>query len=593
MAYKKYKVNYKYNFKTYLSFIKKYKLISAAIVLLLLLAELSSLVDKFLFKIVVDNGTNYVNDQLTRQAFVKLLLLVLFVYIIYVVVRAAIGWANLTLINLLEGKLMRDLKKKFFDHIIGLSYKFHTTHKTGSLISRLSRGTGAIERLSDFLYFNLVPFIFQTFIVSASLIYFDWAIAIIVMFVAMTFIGYAFIMQKVTSKANVKVNRMDDIEKGNLSDFFTNIESIKYFGKEKTIKEKYEFIINRTRSALTKYWNHFRFSDAGQMMILASGTLALMIVSIFRLLDHKITIGTLVFIYTVYGSFIGYLGSFSGGIRGYYSAMADFEPLFRYGRVKNDIKDRPNAKKLEVKEKTIEFRNVSFKYNQRYIFKNLNLKVMPNEKVALVGHSGSGKTTIVRLLYRLYDIDSGKILIDGHDIKNFKQESLRSELSIVPQECVLFDDTIYNNVLFSNPEASRKQVMEALHFSQLDKIISTFPKKENTIVGERGIKLSGGEKQRVSLARALLADKKIIVLDEATSSLDSQTEHEIKKDLEELLKNRTSIIIAHRLSTIMTADRIVVFDKGNIVQVGSHNELINQQGVYKRLWDLQKGGYIN
>ena len=244
------------------------------------------------------------------------------------------------------------------------------------------------------------------------------------------------------------------------------------------------------------------------------------------------------------------------------------------------------------KEAEIEFKNVSFKYNNKKILDNFNLKIKPGEKVALVGHSGSGKTTLVKLLYRFYDVNTGTILVDGKDVRNIKQESLRSELSIVPQECVLFDDTVYNNILFSNPKASRYEVLNAIKSAQLDKTVRNFPNKEETIVGQRGVKLSGGEKQRVSIARALLANKKVIVLDEATSSLDSQTESEIQKDLEKLLEGRTSIIIAHRLSTIMKADKIIVLEGGKIVQTGSHNTLINKPGLYKKLWNLQKGGYI-
>jgi ATP-binding cassette subfamily B protein len=212
--------------------------------------------------------------------------------------------------------------------------------------------------------------------------------------------------------------------------------------------------------------------------------------------------------------------------------------------------------------------------------------------MALVGHSGSGKSTLVKLLYRLYDVDSGKIFVDGTDIQDVHQESLRSEMSIVPQECVLFDDTLYNNVAFSKPDAGREEVLAAIKFARLDKILQEFPNKEETIVGERGIKLSGGEKQRVSIARAILADKKILILDEATSSLDSETEYEIQESLRKLMKGRTTIIIAHRLSTIMHADQIIVLKKGRIVQSGTHNQLIKRPGEYKKLWNLQKGGYI-
>jgi len=286
------------------------------------------------------------------------------------------------------------------------------------------------------------------------------------------------------------------------------------------------------------------------------------------------------------------LNSFVYGMREFYATMGDFESLFQYGKIENEIKDKPNAKALHITKGTIDFEKVSFNYGKRKIFSDFTLNIKRGQKVAIVGHSGSGKSTLIKLLYRLYDINNGEILIDNININNITQESLRNEMSIVPQECVLFDDTVYNNIAFSNPKASKEEVMSAIKFAQLDKIIKEFPNKEETIVGERGIKLSGGEKQRVSIARAILADKKILVLDEATSSLDSETEHEIQKDFKQLMNKRTSIIIAHRLSTIMHADKIVVMKKGEIVQLGSHNELLKQKGEYQKLWKLQKGGYI-
>ncbi|MGH7740339.1 MAG: ATP-binding cassette domain-containing protein, partial [bacterium] len=252
----------------------------------------------------------------------------------------------------------------------------------------------------------------------------------------------------------------------------------------------------------------------------------------------------------------------------------------------------PGAKPLRVGKGAIVFKDVTFTYRKKPILSGFNLKVPPHSKVAMVGPSGAGKTTLIRLLYRLYDLEKGFITIDGTDIAAVQQDSLRDSMSMVPQECILFDDTIYNNISFSNPKASRREVFAAIRFAKLGDFIANLPEKENTIVGERGIKLSGGEKQRVSIARALLANKKILVLDEATSSLDSATEHEIKKDLKILTKGRTSIMIAHRLSTIMSADVIVVMDKGKVVQQGSHRELIKKTGMYKKLWNLQKDGYI-
>jgi ATP-binding cassette subfamily B protein len=406
------------------------------------------------------------------------------------------------------------------------------------------------------------------------------------------FIGYSYYINRIQQSSNLAANNAEDVEKANIADMFTNIDSIKYFGKENTVKKRYGKLSNVTRLAWLKNWDYLRWLDAGQSLILSIGTFLILLFPVLRLLDGTITIGTLVFIYTVYGNLMGPMFGFVHGIRNFYRAMADFEALFQYGKLKNDIKDIPRATNLKVNKGTIEFKNVTFKYHKRKILNNFSLKIPENYKVALVGPSGAGKSTIVRVLYRLYDLDNGSILIDGKDISKVKQESLRQELSIVPQECMLFDDTVYNNISFSRRSATRQEVFAAMKFAQMDKIVKNFPKKEKTIVGERGVKLSGGEKQRVSIARALLADKKILVLDEATSALDSETEHEIQQDLERLMKGRTSIIIAHRLSTIMKADMIVVMDKGRIVQTGTHNELIRKPGIYKKLWNLQKGGYI-
>jgi ABC-type multidrug transport system fused ATPase/permease subunit len=332
--------------------------------------------------------------------------------------------------------------------------------------------------------------------------------------------------------------------------------------------------------------------DSGQALIIGLGTLFLIFFTVQDFLANKITIGSLVFIFSTFGALTGPLFRFTWGMREFYQSMADFESLFKYGKIENEIKDPASGKKAKIQKGEIEIKNISFSYGKRKIFENLSLSIPKNKKIALVGPSGCGKTTLVKLIYRLYDVQVGKITIDGKDVKNFEQESYRSEMSIVPQDCALFDDTVYNNIAFSNPTASRKDVFAAIKFAQLDKIIEKFPQKENTVVGERGVKLSGGERQRVSIARAVLANKKVLVLDEATSSLDSETEHEIQKDLEILMKDRTSIIIAHRLSTIMKADTIVVMDKGKIVQMGNHEHLIKQEGLYKKLWQLQKGGYI-
>ncbi len=590
--YKK-KIDFKYNLNFYWNMLKEHIWIFIALLFLVFLKESFKVVDKYIFKLFIDGGTEFAFGTLLRADFMNTLIFLAIAFIVLLLLKAVIRWLFIHFINLLDGKLILDLKKKFFNHIVHLSHNFHTTHKTGSLISRLIRGGGSMERMTDVIVFSFAPLLIQVVLATGTLLYFDLLSATVVLVAVVIFIAYGYYINNYQQWSRIKLNEVEDFEKANVSDVYTNIDSIKHFGKESNIKARYAKLAENSKKYMMKQWNYFRWLDAGQGIITEFALLLLLYFPLMKFLDGGMTIGSLVFIYTIYGNLMYPLYSFVHGIRNYYRSMADFQSLFQYAKIENEIKDLPNAKKLVIKNPSIEFKNITFQYDTRKILRNFSLKIPKNKKIALVGSSGSGKSTIVKLLYRLYDLQTGEILIDGKNITNFKQESLRSELSIVPQECVLFDDTIYNNIQFSNPTATRKQVLEAIKFAQLDKIINLFPRKENTVVGERGVKLSGGEKQRVSIARAILADKKILVLDEATSSLDSETEHEIQKDLEKLMKDRTSIIIAHRLSTIMTADIIVVIEKGKITQMGTHNDLIKlKKGIYKKLWEIQKGGYI-
>lgn len=586
------KIDWKYDLRVYFDFLFKYKWIALLIIFIVFLQESRNIVVNYLFKEIIDKGTGFSSGIIGREAFIFSLGIIAIVFGVVSLIHVLSSYFKNHFLNRLELNMMQDLKRKFFNHLISLDHGFHVTHKTGSMISRLSRGNSAMERMTDILIFNLASIFMQVVFVFFSLIYLDKLSFVIVALTVSIFIGFSFILQRAQEKYNVIANRTEDIEKGNVADIFMNIDSIKYFGKEKLIKDKYKKLSDDTKKAFKKNWDTYKWMNLGQSFIIAVGTLFLIYFSIRKFLNGEMTLGTITFIYSVYGMLISSSWGVVHSIRGFYRSMADFEELFEYGKIKKEIEDESNAKSLNIKDGEVEFRNVKFNYGKRKIFDNFNLKIPMNKKVALVGHSGSGKTTLIKLLYRMYDLDKGEILIDNQNIKKVKQESLRSEMAIVPQECVLFDDSVYNNIAFSNPTASRNEVLRAIRFAQLDKIIEKFPNKEDTIVGERGVKLSGGEKQRVSIARAILANKKILVLDEATSSLDSETEHEIQQDLERLMKGRTSIIIAHRLSTIMKADIIVVMKNGKIVQTGNHNQLINEIGEYKHLWNLQKGGYM-
>ena len=585
-------VDFKYNLKEYWSFLSKYKVKFWILMVLSLLLSFAYVIDKYIFKELIDRGTDFSNGILAKTAFMNILVILIIIFFSALFIKLILKWFNQSLLIRMSSDMIADLRRKYFNHIIGLSHNFHTTHKTGSLISRIGRGSHAIDGMNDVIVFHLAPMITSLIVVTGSLLLFNIDAAIVLILTSVIFVTYSIILQNKAKPYGAFANKKEDTEKGNLSDFLMNINSIKYFGKEGFVKKRFHKLTQESRDAFHTFWSFFKYLDVGQSLILGIGVFLLIYFPMISFLAGEITIGAIVFIYTIYGNIISVLFGFVHGIRGYYRSMIDFQDLFGYSKIENEIKDKSDAKELKIRKGDIEFRNIDFRYNKRKIFNKFNLTIPANKKFAFVGHSGCGKSTLVNLLYRLYDLEKGQILIDNKDIKNLKQESLRKEMSIVPQEAVLFDDTIYNNIKFSNPMASRDEVTKAIKFAQLDKVIRDFPDKEKTIVGERGVKLSGGEKQRVSIARAILANKKILVLDEATSALDSETEHEIQKDLAKLMQGRTSLIIAHRLSTIMHADTIVVMKKGKIVQMGTHNQLIKQVGEYKKLWNLQKGGYI-
>ncbi|MCF7871899.1 ABC transporter ATP-binding protein/permease [Candidatus Woesearchaeota archaeon] len=585
-------IDFKYNLKMYWQLVRNYKWMAFGLLMMILFFQSSYSAQSYLFKVLTDEGAKFIAKEIVQSEFLRTLGILALVYAGLKLLQTGFRWIWMNTINIFETKMMLDIKKKMFNHVVHLDHEFHTSNKTGSLISRLIRGGNAIERLTDVIVFNFVPLLFQTIVVGGTIMLFDPFSALVVVLTILVFIVFSFYINKKQQPANMAANDAEDLEKAMVSDFLTNIESIKYFGKEEKIKSRYLKYGDLTRKTMLAHWNYFRWLSAGHTLILGLGTFFLLYFPIQKMLAGTLTIGTLVFIYASFETMIGHLFGFDHGLRGFYRSMADFESLFKYYKAQKTVVDVNNAKQLKVKKGTISFKNVCFKYKNRYVLRDFSLEIPANKKIALVGPSGSGKSTLIKLLYRLYDINKGTIFVDGYDISKVKQESLRGELSIVPQEAVLFDDTILNNIGFSNGNMNKKQILKAMKFAQLDKVVSGFPNKEQTIVGERGVKLSGGEKQRVSIARAILADKKIIVLDEATSALDSGTEHEIQKDLENLMEGRTSIVIAHRLSTIMKADMIVVLDKGRVVQKGTHNDLIEQEGLYKKLWNLQKGGYI-
>lgn len=587
------KNNINEDLKYYFQIAKPYWFMFLLVTALITFNYLIEFGQNFIYKSIIDSGTDFAAKLITKDAFMQIALNLGVIFFITVILAGVLKYFRLLFLNKLEVDMMMDIKKDIFNHLIELSHRFHSSNRTGSLISRLIRSGKSIESLTDFFTFHGGPLIIKLVIGFFVIAFFDLSSAIVVVVMALIFMGYSVILLKKQQLANIDKNNQEDYEKAFISDTFTNIETVKNFGKENRMKGLFSDITLLTSNKWLRFWNYYNTTEAGHIMIIGFGTIAIMYFTIIRFLAGEITMGSVVFIYTSYIGLTLPLYEFFWGVRRLYEGLADLDAVVKYKKTESEIKDKVNAKKLNVSRGKIEFNNISFGYSQKKkIIQNFDLKILPNEKIAFVGHSGAGKTTIIKLLYRLYEPNTGEILIDGKNINNVTQESLRNELSIVPQECVLFNDTIYNNVLFSNPSATKEKVFDALKAAQLYEFVNSLPSKENTFVGERGIKLSGGEKQRLSIARAILADKKILVLDEATSSLDSKTEYEIRSSLEKLMKGRTTLIIAHRLSTIMNSNRIVVMKKGAIEQIGTHDQLSKKEGVYSSLWKLQRTGEI-
>jgi len=388
-------IDFRYNFKAYWEIMRNYKGNMLLIVILLLFGSALDLLDNYLFKAIVDSGANFFAGSISKEIFVKALGVIAVLFCFFHLSRWIFNWFQHAKINKLETQTIFDLKRKYFNHIIGLSHSFYSSHKTGSLISRFVRGGNALERMTDVFVFNAIPLVFQLCLAIVSMSYFNLTIGMIIVFTVIVFVLFSFIMQRIQESSNIEANRREDIEKANISDIFTNIDSIKYFGKEYYIKKKFLNISKKTREAFLKNWNYYRLISTGQLIILGIGTFFLIYYSILDVLSGEMTLGTLTFIYSVYGRLLGPLYGFVYGIRGFYRAMADFQDLFEYGKIESDIKDKPHAKNLEIKYGTIEFKNVNFYYSKRKILNNFSLEIDKNQKVAIVGHSGSGKTTLI------------------------------------------------------------------------------------------------------------------------------------------------------------------------------------------------------
>lgn len=493
-----------------------------------------------------------------------------------------------------ESQVIADLSNKCFAYLHLHSYRYFTDNFGGSLVKRVKWFTSAFENIADRVLWNFLPLvtaiIFITITVSRISIWFGLAISVWLII----FLSINFIFTKYKLKFDIRRSAAETVSTGLLADTITNHNDVKLFnGYFREIK-KFAAATDDLRRIRAFTWNlgSAFFAVQGIFWIVLEIGFYYFAVKLWS--QGLLTPGTFILIQLYIISIFSKIWDFGKNMQRLYESLADAEEMTVILNTPHEIQDLPGAKKLTVTRGEIVFKDVDFNYNlTRSVLKNFNLTIAPKENIALIGASGSGKTTIVKLIFRMHDLTGGNIFIDGQDINKITLESLWENISLVPQDPILFHRSLIDNIRYGRPDATDEEVIEASKLARCHGFVMRTPQGYNTFVGERGVKLSGGERQRVAIARAILKNAPILVLDEATSSLDSRSEHLIQEALDESMKNKTVIVVAHRLSTIKKMNRIIVVDKGEIAECGNHEDLANKEGgIYAKLWQLQAGGFI-
>ena len=485
---------------------------------------------------------------------------------------------------------VRKLALQTFHHMHRLSLRFHLQRRTGGLSRVIERGTKGIETVVRFAMLNIAPTMVEFVVVA---IIFVWLFGISYLGVLVVMIwGYLYFTIKASNwRISIRrdMNESDTDANGKAIDSLLNFETVKYFANEDMEARRFDGAMEGYERSAIRIWTSLGFLNFGQAVIFYGGFLVISIMSILGVMDGTLTLGDFVllntFLMQIYRplNFIGFV------YRELRQGLTDIEEMFKLLDQDPEIQDKPGAKALAVTGPVIRFEDVSFHYDpDRPILKGVSFEVPAGKTVAIVGPTGAGKSTISRLLFRFYDVTGGRVTIDGQDLREVAQESLRSAIGMVPQDTVLFNDTIGYNIEYGRPGASAEEVKDAARMAQVADFIETLPKGYDTPVGERGLKLSGGEKQRVAIARTILKSPSILILDEATSALDTKTERDIQAALDEVSRNRTTVVIAHRLSTVVNADEILVLRDGQIAERGDHVNLLRQDGLYAQMWNRQR-----
>jgi len=487
-------------------------------------------------------------------------------------------------------RAMRRLSTRVLTRLHELSLRFHLERQTGAISRDLERGTRSVSSILNYLAFSILPILVEFVLVAVILLsQYDPVFSLITFGTVLMYIGFTFAITEWRMDFRHQMNRLDSRANNQAFDSLINYETVKYFNNEQLELERFDGTLKEWEEYAVKSQTSMSLLNFGQGLIIAMGVTLIMFFATSGVVGGTMSVGDLVLVNAFMLQLFIPLNFLGVVYRQIKYALADMDLIFKLLEREPEIKDDVEARELKLGGGQIRFERVNFYYQpERSILHDVDLLIESGRKVAVVGHSGAGKSTLSRLLYRFYDVTGGAIRIDGQDLRQLTQDSLRRAIGIVPQDTVLFNDSIYYNIAYGRPEAGREDIERAAGLAHIRAFIEGLPEGWDTVVGERGLKLSGGEKQRVAIARAILKQPRILIFDEATSSLDSKTEQAIQETLREVAENHTTLVIAHRLSTVVDADRILVLENGRIREQGSHARLLELDGLYRQMWDLQQ-----
>ncbi len=566
-----------------LPYLMEYKWRVAVAVMFLIAAKLANVGVPLVLKSIVDG----------LDARTTVLVLPLALLVIYGVLRlSTVLFAELRDVVFIPvtQRATRRIALAVFRHLHALSLRFHLDRQTGGMTRDIERGTRGISTLLSFMLFSIIPVILEFILVALVLLAkFDWRFVAVTAVAVVVYIAFTIGITEWRTAIRRQANDLDSKANTRAVDSLLNFETVKYFNNEEFEARRYDDSLQRYEVMAVRNEASLGLLNVGQATIIAVAATALMILCAQGVVARDLSIGDLVLVNGLLIQLYIPLNFLGMAYREIKQALIDMDKMFGLLHEHREIADAPLAKNLPEGPVTVSFSAVDFGYDaRRQILFGMSFEIAPAAKVAVVGASGAGKSTLARLLYRFYDVSSGAIYLNGIDVRELTQSSLRSAIAIVPQDTVLFNDTIYFNIHYGRPAASRDEVIAAAKAAHIHEFIESLPDGYEAMVGERGLKLSGGEKQRVAIARAILKNPRVMIFDEATSALDSRTEQAIQKELDAIARGRTTLVIAHRLSTIMDADEILVLDQGAVVERGSHATLLSLGGSYAQMWALQQ-----